>query len=108
MRDGKLRTRRRIRELRVLFVGVIGSICDICGQIAFLYSQPRLGRAWTVSLRMIDTLSTRNAVSCDDEGLLRKEVRSHAQAYTCGTAYCVAIERAIKRPTCIIVRLLSR
>jgi hypothetical protein len=29
MRDGKLRTRRRIRELRVLFVGVIGSICDI-------------------------------------------------------------------------------
>lgn len=33
---------------------------------------------------MTDTLSTRgcNAVACDEEGLTRKEVRSHAQAYT--------------------------
>jgi hypothetical protein len=80
-----------------------------CGfQIAFLCSQPGLGRVWTVSLRSDRYLSTGNAVACDDEGLPRREVRSHAQAYTCGTAHCVAIERAIKRPTCIIVRLLSR
>lgn len=53
-----------------------------CGvQIAFLCSQPRLERVWTVSLRFDRYFSTSNAVACDDEGLPRREVRSHAQAY---------------------------